>query len=49
MATHLTPAQTAQALPYPALARHLQELLRDPSVTVPARLVQLVLGGGPAL
>ena len=42
----LTPAQTAQALPYPALARHLEALLRDPTVTVPARLVQPLAGGG---
>lgn len=46
MTTHLTPAQTAQALPYPALAQHLHDLLRDPSVTVPARLVQALAGGG---
>ena len=46
MTTHLTPAQTAHALPYPALARHLEALLRDPSVTVPARLVQPLAGGG---
>ena len=46
MTTHLTPAQTARALPYPALAQHLQDLLRDPSVTVPARLVQPLAGGG---
>jgi ornithine cyclodeaminase len=46
MTTHLTPAQTAQALPYPALARHLEALLRDPTVTVPARLVQPLAGGG---
>jgi ornithine cyclodeaminase len=44
--THLTPAQTARALPYPALAQHLQALLRDPSVTVPARLVQPLAAGG---
>jgi len=46
MTTHLTPAQTAHALPYPALARHLEALLRDPTVTVPARLVQPLAGGG---
>ena len=46
MTTYLTPAQTARALPYPALAQHLQDLLRDPSVTVPARLVQPLAGGG---
>ncbi len=44
--TQLTPAQTAQALPYPALAQHLEALLRDPTVTVPARLVQPLAGGG---
>jgi ornithine cyclodeaminase len=46
MTTHLTPAQTAHALPYPALARHLEALLRDPTVTVPPRLVQPLAGGG---
>lgn len=46
MTTHLTSAQTARALPYPALAQHLQDLLRDPSVTVPARMVQPLAGGG---
>lgn len=46
MTAHLTPAQTAHALPYLALALHLQELLRDPTVTVPARLVQPLVGGG---
>jgi len=44
--THLSPGQTAQALPYPALAQHLEALLRDPTVTVPARLVQPLAGGG---
>jgi len=44
--TQLTPVQTAQALPYPALAQHLEALLRDPTVTVPARLVQPLAGGG---
>ena len=50
MTTHLptllTPAQTAHALPYAALARQLEALLRDPTVTVPARLVQPLAGGG---
>jgi ornithine cyclodeaminase len=46
MTTHLTPAQTAHALPYPALARHLEALLSDPTVTVPPRLVQPLAGGG---
>jgi ornithine cyclodeaminase len=46
MTTHLTPAHTADALPYPALARQLESLLRDPMVTVPARLVQPLAGGG---
>ena len=44
--TQLTPVQTAQALPYPALAQHLEALLRDPTVTVLARLVQPLAGGG---
>ena len=43
---HFSPAQTAHALPYPALARHLEALLRDLTVTVPARLVQPLAGGG---
>ncbi|MEI7516420.1 MAG: delta(1)-pyrroline-2-carboxylate reductase family protein, partial [Betaproteobacteria bacterium] len=43
---HFSPAQTAQALPYTALARHLEALLRDLTVTVPARLVQPLAGGG---
>ena len=46
MTTHLTPAQTAHALPYPRLARQLEALLRDPTVTVPPRLVQTLAGGG---
>ncbi len=46
MITHLTPAQTADVLPYPALARQLESLLSDPTVTVPARLVQPLAGGG---
>jgi ornithine cyclodeaminase len=46
MATHLSPAQTAQALPYPALARHLADVLRDPTAKVPPRLVQPLAGGG---
>jgi len=46
MTNHLTPVQTDNALPYPALAQHLQALLRDPTVTVPARLVQSLAGGG---
>ncbi len=46
MTTHLTPAHTANALPYPALARQLESLLGDPMVTVPARLVQPLAGGG---
>ncbi len=46
MNTLLTPPQTAHVLPYPTLARHLQDLLHDPSVTVPARLVQPLVGGG---
>ena len=46
MSTHLSPAQTAQALPYPALARHIEALLQDSSVKVPARMVLPLAGGG---
>ncbi len=42
----LSPAQTAAALPYPALAREVEAVLRDASVAVPARLVQPLAGGG---
>lgn len=42
----LTPTQTAEALPYPALANEIQALLRDPGVVVPARTVQALAGGG---
>lgn len=37
---------TAAALPYPALAQAIAALLRDPTVTVPPRLVQPLPGGG---
>jgi 1-piperideine-2-carboxylate/1-pyrroline-2-carboxylate reductase [NAD(P)H] len=37
---------TAQALPYEALARSVEALLRDPSVSVPPRIVQPLPGGG---
>jgi len=37
---------TAQRLPYPDLAQAIAELLADPSVAVPARLVQALPGGG---
>ncbi|MFN7120754.1 MAG: delta(1)-pyrroline-2-carboxylate reductase family protein [Hydrogenophaga sp.] len=46
MTPALTPAQTAQALPYPALASEIEALLRDPTVVVPARTVQALAGGG---
>jgi len=49
---HLTPAQTAQtaqALPYPALAQAIEALLQDPSVQVPPRIVQPLAGGGKLL
>ncbi len=46
MSTHLSPAQTAQALPYPALARHIEALLQDPTVKVPPRMVLPLTGGG---
>jgi 1-piperideine-2-carboxylate/1-pyrroline-2-carboxylate reductase [NAD(P)H] len=42
----LTPAQTAQALPYVRLAECVQALLNDDSVHVPARIVQALDGGG---
>ena len=44
--TILTAADTARALPYPALARQIEALLRDPTVAVPARIVQALPGGG---
>lgn len=46
MAQWLTPQQTAEALPYPALANAIESLLRDPTVVVPARTVQPLAGGG---
>jgi 1-piperideine-2-carboxylate/1-pyrroline-2-carboxylate reductase [NAD(P)H] len=42
----LSPAETAARLPYPALACEIAALLADPSVQVPARLVQALPGGG---
>lgn len=42
----MSPEATAAALPYPALADEIEALLRDPSVTVPARIVQALPGGG---
>lgn len=44
--TLLSPAQTAERLPYPALAAEIATLLQDPAVQVPARLVQPLPGGG---
>ncbi|HSI53750.1 MAG TPA: delta(1)-pyrroline-2-carboxylate reductase family protein, partial [Ramlibacter sp.] len=38
--------QTAARLPYGALAREVRELLADPAVEVPERLVQPLPGGG---
>ena len=38
--------QTASALPWDALTAEIQHLLADPSVQVPARLVQPLPGGG---
>ncbi len=46
MTTVLDAAQTAQRLPYPALALEIAALLRDSAVQVPARLVQALPGGG---
>jgi len=37
---------TARALPYPALAQAVADVLVDPSVVVPPRLVQALPGGG---
>jgi 1-piperideine-2-carboxylate/1-pyrroline-2-carboxylate reductase [NAD(P)H] len=45
-AAFLSPEQTAQALPYAALAREIEALLQDASVAVPPRIVQPLLGGG---
>lgn len=42
----LDPAQTAERLPYPALAAEIRRLLADGSVQVPPRLVQALPGGG---
>ena len=44
--TVLSAAETALALPYPALARQIEAVLRDPAVVVPARIVQPLPGGG---
>jgi ornithine cyclodeaminase/alanine dehydrogenase-like protein (mu-crystallin family) len=45
----LNAQQTAQILPYAALAAEIALLLQDPSVQVPARLVQALPGGGSML
>jgi 1-piperideine-2-carboxylate/1-pyrroline-2-carboxylate reductase [NAD(P)H] len=42
----LDAAATAARLPYPELVRELGRLMHDPSVQVPARLVQPLPGGG---
>ena len=42
----LSPAQTARALPFPALAQEIAALLQDPTVAVPPRIVQPLDGGG---
>ncbi len=42
----LDPAQTAARLPYPALAEAVAQLLQDPSVSVPPRIVHPLHGGG---
>lgn len=41
----LSPDATALALPYPALAQHIDAVLRDPSTRVPARLVERLANG----
>lgn len=42
----MSPAETAAALPYSALADHIEALLKDASVVVPPRIVQPLSGGG---
>ena len=42
----LGPEQTAQALPYVPLAQSVRELLLDPTVAVPPRIVQPLAHGG---
>jgi ornithine cyclodeaminase len=42
----MSPAETAAALPYGALADHIEHLLKDASVVVPARTVLPLAGGG---
>ncbi len=42
----MSPAETAAALPYAALADHIEALLNDASVVVPARTVLPLAGGG---
>ena len=39
MDTLLTPAQTAERLPWAALAGEIEALLRDPAVRVPERII----------
>lgn len=46
MNTFLNHEQTAQALPYDALALEIAALLQDPTVVVPPRIVQALHGGG---
>ena len=42
----MSPEQTAQALPYPALAQEIAAVLQDDQVRVPPRLVQTLTEGG---
>lgn len=42
----LESAQSAARLPWPALVREIEAVLRDPAVRVPPRLVQPLPGGG---
>ncbi|MGQ3227154.1 MAG: delta(1)-pyrroline-2-carboxylate reductase family protein, partial [Hydrogenophaga sp.] len=46
MTSSLNPSATAAALPYPELADEIEALLSDPTVAVPARIVQALPGGG---
>ncbi len=46
MTAPLDAGETAARLPYPALSAQIREVLDDPSVIVPQRLVQPLAGGG---
>jgi ornithine cyclodeaminase len=46
MHSQLSASETAERLPYAALAKEIESVLRDVSVQVPTRLVQPLPGGG---